>query len=77
MAAHDLNTAAAAIDWRARGATEGTIADWRELHRAAFQAINGFHQAARDDLGVSGNFQGEQHSARDLILPNSRRDDVS
>lgn len=76
-AAHDLNTAAAAIDWRARGATEGTMADWRDLHSVAFQAINGFHQAARGDLGVSGDFQGEQHSARGLILPNTRQDDVS
>lgn len=72
-AAHRLNAAAHAIDWRARGATEGTLEEWRELHKTAFQAINGFHGAAREDLGVSGNFHSEEHGARDLILPRTRR----
>ncbi|MGI5397931.1 hypothetical protein ACQEVG_00365 [Streptomyces sp. CA-135486] len=73
-AAHRLNAAAAAIDWRARGTTGGTLDEWRELHKTAFMAINGFHEAARDDLGVSGNFHGEEHGSRDLLLPPERRE---
>lgn len=76
-AAHRLNAAAHAIDWRARGTTEGTLDEWRELHKTAFQAINGFHEAARDDLGVSGNFHGEEHGSRDLILPHTRQEPES
>ncbi|MEU3185936.1 hypothetical protein ABZ707_17290 [Streptomyces sp. NPDC006923] len=74
-AAHKLNAASLAIDWRARGATQGTLEEWRELHKVAFAAINGFHEAARDDLGVNGKFHGDQHSSKDLILPGSRRDE--
>ncbi|WP_043255373.1 hypothetical protein [Streptomyces sp. Tu6071] len=73
-AAHAVNTATKAVDWRARGTTDGPLAEWRELNRDAFRAINAFHEAARADLGVLGAFQGEDHSARDLILPESRRD---
>ncbi|MFE7383498.1 hypothetical protein ACFU9F_24430 [Streptomyces zhihengii] len=71
-AAHALNGAAHAIDWRARGVTEGSLDEWRELHRAAFKAINQFHEAARDDLGVSGSFHGDAQGARDLVLPRAR-----
>lgn len=73
-AAHAVNRAAAAIDWQARGATDGTLEDWRELHRTVFSAINVFHEAARDDLGVNGNFHGDAHSSRDLILPRATRE---
>lgn len=70
--AHELNAASHAIDWQARGAVEGTLAEWRAKHRAAFAAINRFHEAARADLGVAGAFAGDEHSARDLILPPAR-----
>ncbi|MGR8009644.1 hypothetical protein [Streptomyces hypolithicus] len=73
-AAHAVNQTAAAIDWQARGATEGTLQDWRDLHKAVFQAVNSFHEAARDDLGVNGNFHGDEHSSRDLILPRVSRE---
>lgn len=73
-AAHAVNRAAAAVDWQARGATEGTLQDWRDLHKTVFQGINGFHEAARDDLGVNGSFHGDEHSSRDLILPRSSRE---
>ncbi|MBV1955953.1 hypothetical protein ACF1A4_14305 [Streptomyces albidoflavus] len=73
-AAHGINTATKAIDWRARGTTEGPLEEWRELNREAFRAINRFHENARADLGVLGAFQGADHSARALILPESRRE---
>jgi hypothetical protein len=73
-AAHSLNTAAHAIDWRARGRTNGPLEEWRALHRTVFQEINRFHEAARTDLGVSGSFQGAEHGARDLILPSTRQE---
>ncbi|MEU3082703.1 hypothetical protein AB0391_08025 [Streptomyces albidoflavus] len=73
-AAHGINTATKAIDWRARGTTEGPLEEWRELNREAFRAINRFHESARADLGVLGAFQGADHSARALILPESRRE---
>jgi hypothetical protein len=73
-AAHKLNAAAHAVDWRARGATDGPLTEWRELNKDAFRAINCFHEAARDDLGVSGNFHSEEHGARDLILPRPRQE---
>ncbi|NED11286.1 hypothetical protein [Streptomyces sp. SID9124] len=76
-AAHGVNRAAAAIDWQSRGATEGTLADWRELHRAVFSAINVFHEAARNDLGVNGTFHGNEHSSRDLILPRATSENES
>ncbi|MCM2393083.1 hypothetical protein [Streptomyces albipurpureus] len=73
-AAHELNSAAHAIDWRAHGRTSGTLEEWRALHRTVFEAINRFHEAARVDLGVNGRFQGEDHGARGLILPETRRE---
>ncbi|MEU8832363.1 hypothetical protein [Streptomyces sp900116325] len=73
-AAHVVNQAAAAVDWQARGATEGTLQGWRDLHKAVFQAINNFHEAARDDLGVNGIFHGVEHSSRDLVLPRMARE---
>ncbi|MFD4178540.1 hypothetical protein [Streptomyces anulatus] len=73
-AAHAVNRAAAAIDWQARGATQGTLQDWRDLHKVVFQAINGFHEAARDDLGINGAFASAEHSSRDLILPRATRE---
>lgn len=71
-AAHSVQEATAAIGWQARGVVEGTLDDWRRLNAAAFAAINRFHQRARADLGVSGRFEGDQHSARGLLLPGSR-----
>ncbi len=71
-AAHELGDAVHAIDWRARGLTDGTLEEWRALHRTVFQAINKFHEAARNDLGVRGAFQAEEHSARGLVLPPAR-----
>jgi len=71
-AAHAVQEATAAIGWQARGVVNGTLDDWRGLNSAAFRAINDFHQCARLDLGVSGSFEGEQHSARGLLLPGSR-----
>ncbi|MDQ0843621.1 hypothetical protein [Streptomyces sp. V1I6] len=73
-AAHELNVAAAAVHWRARGATDGPLQEWRELNKTVFRAINYFHEAARDDLGVSGNFHSEEHGARDLLLPPARQE---
>jgi hypothetical protein len=73
-AAHLVNAATKAIDWRARGTTEGPLEEWRELNREAFRSINRFHESARADLGVLGEFQGADHSARALILPESRRE---
>lgn len=73
-AAHAVNTATKAVDWRARGTTEGPLSEWRDLNREAFRAINAFHEAARADLGVLGTFQSADHSARALILPESRRE---
>ncbi|WP_308355551.1 hypothetical protein [Streptomyces sp. ODS05-4] len=76
-AAHALNGAAHAVDWRARGTTDGPLEEWRELHRVAFKAINQFHEAARNDLGVNGDFHGEEQGARDLVLPRARPDSQS
>jgi hypothetical protein len=72
-AAHTLNAAALAVDWRARGETDGSLAEWRALHKKAFEEVNKFHEAARADLGVSGRFRGAEHGARDLILPRTRQ----
>ncbi len=74
-ASHRVQEATAAIGWQARGAVEGTLEEWRGLHTAAFGAINAFHQRARADLGVSGAFEGEQHTARGLLLPGQRSAD--
>ncbi|MFI8457647.1 hypothetical protein [Kitasatospora sp. NPDC085464] len=71
-AAHAVQEAAAAIGWHARGLVEGTLEEWRALHTSAFKAINRFHEAARADLGVGGRFEGDQHTARGLLLPGSR-----
>ncbi|MGN5379208.1 hypothetical protein ACQ4WX_23355 [Streptomyces lasalocidi] len=67
-AAHAVQEAIAAVGVQARGAVEGTLDEWRERNGAAFRAINQFHQHARLDLGVSGSFEGERHSARGLLL---------
>ncbi|MBC2877842.1 MULTISPECIES: hypothetical protein [Streptomyces] len=71
-AAHDLNAIALKIDWQATGETTGTLEEWRALHRATFRAINAFHEAAREDLGVQGRVTGDSHPERDLLLPPSR-----
>ncbi|UQI47892.1 hypothetical protein M1P56_27925 [Streptomyces sp. HU2014] len=71
-AAHNLNAVTLEVDWQAHGKITGSLEEWRERNRAAFRAINAFHDAARDDLGVSGRVTGEQHPARDLLLPPAR-----
>ncbi|TDQ54774.1 hypothetical protein EV190_10190 [Actinorugispora endophytica] len=76
-AAHGVQEAMAAITWQARGTTEGTLEEWRALHTKLFTAINRFHERARADLGVSGAFLGDQHSARGLLLPENRGKDGS
>jgi hypothetical protein len=70
-AAHELNRAVAAIDWRARGLVDATLQDWQELHVRAFQLINAFHAQARTDLGVIGQLATD-HSNLTLNLPPSR-----
>jgi hypothetical protein len=72
-AGHRLNSAVIEVDWQATGRTSGTLEDWRARNRAAFQAINNFHDAAREDLGVKGNVTGENHPERDLLLPPAQR----
>ncbi|MEC3995571.1 hypothetical protein VSR01_19375 [Actinacidiphila sp. DG2A-62] len=67
-AAHNLNAASRAVDRHATGRTPGTLADGRERNRAVL--IDAFHEAARGDVGVSG----EAHPGRDLLLPEARRD---
>lgn len=47
---HELNVVLAEIDWQATGRVDGSLEEWRERHRAAFRAINAFHEAARADL---------------------------
>ena len=69
-AAHELNRAVAAIDWRARGLIDATLKEWQELHVRAFQLINVFHAQARADLGVIG--QLAENSNLTLNLPPSR-----
>lgn len=68
-AAHSVQEAAAAVEWHARGTIAGTLAEWRAKNTAAFTAINHFHERARMDLGVTGRFSGDEHSARGLLLP--------
>lgn len=70
--AHQVQEATAAIGWQARGVVEGTLAEWRALHVTAFETINRFHERARKDLGVSGRFDGQEHSERGLLLPGTR-----
>ncbi|WP_033220102.1 hypothetical protein [Kitasatospora phosalacinea] len=70
--AHAVNAAALAIDWRARRLVDGSLEEWRALHTEIFRAINVFHEVARADLGVSGGFVSDQHTARGLILPEQR-----
>ncbi|MYS22583.1 hypothetical protein GA0115240_142320 [Streptomyces sp. DvalAA-14] len=72
-AGHNLNAAALEVDWQATGKTPGSLEHWRDRNRAVFRAINAFHQAARDDLGVSGSVVGETHPERGLLLPPARR----
>lgn len=74
-AAHALNETILAVDWQATGKTPGTLSDWRDRNRAAFRSINAFHEAAREDLGVSGKVTGDSHPDRDLLLPPARRED--
>ncbi|MFF1378372.1 hypothetical protein [Streptomyces sp. NPDC058308] len=68
-AGHDLNARISEIDWQATGRIGGSLAEWRERNRAAFRAINDFHEAARQDLGIQGSVTGEKHPERDLLLP--------
>jgi hypothetical protein len=70
---HELNVVLAEIDWQATGRIEGTLEEWRERHRAAFRAINAFHEDARADLGIRGGVTGEKHPERDLLVPPARR----
>ncbi|MGX1975445.1 hypothetical protein [Streptomyces kronopolitis] len=72
-AAHKLNEVALQLDWQANGKVTGTLAEWRDRNRIVFAAINAFHDAAREDLGVSGSVTGEQHPQRDLLLPPQQR----
>ncbi len=76
-AGHAVNVATLAIDWRARRLVDGTLAEWRALHADAFTAINRFHDAARADLGVNGEFARTRHSERGLILPAPRSTSVN
>lgn len=76
-AAHELNAVALQVDWQASGKVDGTLEDWRERNRAAFRAVNNFHESARVDLGVDGRVSGERHPERDLLLPPARRGDGS
>ena len=73
--AHGVQKAVAAIEWQARGVVDDTLESWRGLHVAAFQAINRFHEAARVDLGVTGSFEGDQHTARGLLLPRAQTEE--
>ncbi|MEU3896054.1 hypothetical protein [Streptomyces sp. NPDC045251] len=72
-AGHELNRLVAEIDWQATGRVAGTLEEWRERHRAAFRAINAFHEEARADLGIRGSVTGEKHPERDLLLPSARQ----
>jgi len=72
-ASHKLNAVGLQVDWQAMGKVTATLADWRDRNRAVFGAINAFHDAAREDLGVSGSVTGEQHPERDLLLPPPQR----
>jgi len=68
-AAHGVQEAAESVAWQAEEVLPGTLAEWRNRNTAAFAAINRFHEWARIDLGVTGNFSGAEHSARGLLLP--------
>jgi hypothetical protein len=76
-AAHALNALALEVDWQASGKVHGSLEDWRERNRSVFRAINAFHDAAREDLGVQGQVRGGTHPERDLLLPPARREDES
>lgn len=76
-AAHTLNALALEVDWQASGKVHGSLEDWRERNRSVFRAINAFHDAAREDLGVQGQVRGGTHPERDLLLPPARREDES
>ncbi len=70
---HELNAVVAEIVWQATGKIGGSLDEWRQRNRTAFRAINTFHEAARQDLGIQGSVTGEQHPERDLLLPPSRQ----
>lgn len=70
---HELNALVAEIVWQATGKVDGTLDDWRRRNRAAFRAVNAFHEAARQDLGIRGSVTGEKHPERDLLLPPARQ----
>lgn len=72
-AAHELNAVTLEVDRHATGQIEGDSELWRERNRAAFRALNAFHEAARKDLGVQGRVTGAGHPTRDLLLPAPRR----
>ncbi|WP_406331388.1 hypothetical protein [Streptomyces sp. NBC_00203] len=72
-AGHELNTVVAEIVWQATGKIGGSLDSWRRRNRTAFRAINAFHEAARQDLGIQGSVTGERHPERDLLLPPSRQ----
>jgi len=68
-AAHSVQETAEAVAWQAEDVLPGTLTDWRDKNADAFAAINRFHERARVDLGVTGDFSGAEHSARGLLLP--------
>jgi hypothetical protein len=70
-AAHALNRSLVEVDWRAKGGSHGTLEQWRQLNLDAFTALNRFHEAARRDLGVAGDFDSHEHSSLGLNLPSS------
>jgi hypothetical protein len=70
---HELNTVVSEIVWQATGKISGSLDDWRRRNRTAFRAINAFHEAARQDLGIQGSVTGARHPERDLLLPPSRQ----
>lgn len=70
---HELNAMVSEIVWQATGKISGSLDDWRRRNRTAFRAINAFHEAARQDLGIRGSVTGERHPERDLLLPPSRQ----
>lgn len=72
-AGHRLNAEATEVDLQATGRTSGILDECRARNRAAFQAINNFRDAAREDLGVKGNVTCPSHPERDLLLPPTRR----
>ncbi|GAA2485863.1 hypothetical protein [Winogradskya humida] len=77
-AGQELNRAIWRIEWFARGLLDDTDRDgWAKAFDDYFTAINGFHRAARADLGVSGEFspRAAQPSPR-LGYENARRPEI-